>query len=536
MSPSPSQLGARLFLSLGALCGAQAAWLCGAGAAMGMTPGSALAVASLALFSSCASAGVAIAVLLRRAGSLHRAAARGEPGKVPPSEAAVLDALGAPTRVALAVAIPAPLATSLDVSLGGLVSSFAPAGTAPLVALAAVGTAVLSLSPAAVLTRRALSPWLAAFRVEDQAPARERPVAPAPAAEIALPLVGAAIGCGAVAWADAPPGAGPPAVGIALLLCVLATLLGVGVARAVRDDARSLRRRVLSEAESLPDAPSGRIRFEPARCRTAEIASLAAEVEQMAARHAGSAQSEEHTRVSVEDLRRRKMVFMASMSHDLRSPLNSILGFSELLTQASSSLSPVQRDSVRTIARSGGELLRLLNDVLDMARFEAGRLEIEKEWIPSVEILTEAVRQGREVIGDRDLEIVAELQPGLPPVFVDRERIVQAVVCLFRHAARAIDRGRIRMYARVASEPKTGDARLRVDVVDPSGGIREEDRERIFEAFREVTSTTGRRIGGLGLGLSLSRALVRAHGGDVLIESGTGAETTFTVAIPIAEK
>jgi signal transduction histidine kinase len=536
VSPSPSQLGARLFLALAALCGAQAAWLAGAGMAVGMPPPGALSLAALAVVLSSASAAVAVAVLLKRAASLHRATSRGEPGTVPPSEAAVLDALGAPTRIALAVGIPLPLLISLDVALGGPVSSSAPAGNAPLVALSAVGAGLFSLSPAVVLTRRALSPWLAAFRVEDQAPGRERPTAPAPAAEIALPLVGAAIGCAAVAWADASGWIGNGAVALALAVSVLAMLLGRSAARAVREDALSLRRRALEEAESLPDASSGATRFEPARCRTTEVALVAAEVEQMAARHAGSAQSEEHTRVSVEDVQRRKMLFMASMSHDLRSPLNSILGFSELLTQGGSSLSRAQCDSVRTIARSGFELLRLLNDVLDMARFEAGRLAIHEEWTPSVEILTEAVRQGREVIGDRDLEIVAELQPGLPPVYVDRERIVQAVVCLFRHAARTIDRGQIRMYARVASDPRTGDRRLRVDVIDPSGGIREEDRERIFEAFRDVTSTTGRRIGGLGLGLSLSRALVRAHGGDVLIESGSGAETTFTVAIPVRGK
>ena len=536
MTPTPSRLGLRLFGALGALCGAQAAWVAGAGVATGMAASRAIGLAALSLSLASISTLVAVVLLLRRTGSLFRSASRVETGSVPPSEAAVLDAFGAPPRIALAVAVPVPLAISLDVAFGGPVSSSAPAGTAPLLALVAVGAGLFALSPATLFTRRGLDVWLARFRVEDQSPARERPVAPAPAAEIALPIAGAAIAVAAVAWANSAPWVAGSIVTLALVVAVLAGLLALWVSRALHDDARMLRSRVLDAAGALPTEPSRAIRLEPSRYRTAEIASLAEAVEQMAARHAGSAQSEEHTRVSVEDVQRKKMLFMASMSHDLRSPLNSILGFSELLTQRSADLSRAQCDSVRTITRSGGELLRLLNDVLDMARFEAGRLIMKKEWTPSVEILTEAVRQGREVIGDRDLEIVAELQPGLPPVYVDRDRIVQAVVCLFRHAARAIDRGKIRMYARVASDPKSRDARLRVDVVDPSGGIREEDRERIFEAFREVTSTQGRRIGGLGLGLSLSRALVRAHGGDVLIESGTGAESTFTVAIPIGVK
>jgi signal transduction histidine kinase len=257
---------------------------------------------------------------------------------------------------------------------------------------------------------------------------------------------------------------------------------------------------------------------------------LADAVNELADRLGERAAAEDRARQSIEDLQRSKTHFMASMSHDLRSPLNAILGFSELLS-TSSDLTPAQRESIDTITESGGELLQLLNDVVDSARFEAGRLPLYREWTPSVEILTEAVRLGRQVIDRSDLKLEAELQPGLPPVYVDRERIVQAVLCLFRHAARAMTHGTVQLIARVARGPN-GDE-VRVAVIDRSQGIRAEDRERIFEAFREIAEPSGRRIGGMGLGLSLARALVNAHGGEVFCESREHEGTTFTVSLPI---
>ncbi len=235
-------------------------------------------------------------------------------------------------------------------------------------------------------------------------------------------------------------------------------------------------------------------------------------------------------------IQRTKTLFMASMSHDLRSPLNSILGFSELLLGGvGGPLSAPQRESVALIQRSGVELLELLNDIIDAARFEAGRMPLRRAWTPSVEILTEAVRQGREMIAqragaDRRFTIEAKLQPGLPPVWVDSERIVQAVVCLFRHATRAMNGGTITLEASV----RRGDEQehVQVDVSDEGGGLREPDRERIVHAFRAMTSLSGRRIGGLGLSLALAQSLVRAHGGQLSWGAHPPRGTTFSVSIP----
>jgi signal transduction histidine kinase len=263
---------------------------------------------------------------------------------------------------------------------------------------------------------------------------------------------------------------------------------------------------------------------------TPELRDVARALDRLAERFHTEGSDEDRARQSVEELQRTKMRFMASMSHDLRGPLNAILGFSELLRAGEGDLEPAQRDSVRTVVKSGEELLYLLNDVLDAARFEAGRLSFYKEWTPSVEILTEAVKEGRQHCVSRGLDLEAELQPGLPPVYVDRERIVQAVVCLLRHAARAMDHGAIKLTARVAQAEQG--AAVRIAVTDRSEGIRAADRERIFQAFREISGPSGRRIGGLGLALSLARSLVVAQGGAIDCESREGEGTTFTVLVP----
>lgn len=189
------------------------------------------------------------------------------------------------------------------------------------------------------------------------------------------------------------------------------------------------------------------------------------------------------------------------------------------------------------IRRSAHDLLRLVTNILDSARLEAGKLQLRRAWTPSVEILTEAVSEGRRLIADRPLQIEAELQPGLPPVHVDADRAVQAVIGLFTHAAHAMDSGTIRLVARVAyGPPGPASEYLRVDVLDEGAGIREADQERIFEAFRELQEPSGKRIGGLGLGLALARDLVQAHGGDIWFESEPGQGTTFTVALPLTEE
>lgn len=225
---------------------------------------------------------------------------------------------------------------------------------------------------------------------------------------------------------------------------------------------------------------------------------------------------------------------MASMSHELKSPLNSIVGFSQLLEGGlEGELTPGQRESVAMIRDAAEELILLLTDILDLARLEAGKLALHREWTPSVEILTEAIKRGRGFVEGQDVQIEAELQPGLPPVHVDKPRIVQAVVGLFRNAAPSLVKTTIRLRARVASGPPGPARHLRIEIHDALGAISRESVERIFEAFQEISAPTGRRVGGLGMALTLSRGLVRMHGGEVWADSSPGAGTVLCVAIPL---
>jgi signal transduction histidine kinase len=174
-----------------------------------------------------------------------------------------------------------------------------------------------------------------------------------------------------------------------------------------------------------------------------------------------------------------------------------------------------------------------LTDILDLARLEAGKIALHREWTPSVEILTEAMLRARAIVEGRDVEIDAELQPGLPPVHVDPARIVQAVVALFRNAASSLNRTRIRLRARTADGPPGPARQLRLEIHDALGAIPKEEVERIFEAFQEISEPTGRRVGGLGMALTLSRGLMRLHGGEVWADSIPGQGAILCVAIPL---
>jgi signal transduction histidine kinase len=237
------------------------------------------------------------------------------------------------------------------------------------------------------------------------------------------------------------------------------------------------------------------------------------------------------------EAQRMKGQFLASMSHDLRSPLNSIIGFSELLLRGiEGPLTPAQKEVLRIIHGSGEDLLRLINDILDSAKLEAGRLDVQREWTPSVEILNETIKRSREFVGDKDIDLVAELQPGLPPVFVDADRLSQAFLNIIANAFKFMEQGTVRVRASIGQgAPGPVGQYLRVEIADTGTGIREEDRDNIFEAFRQVDGSSSRRTGGMGLGLSLARAIVELHGGKVWVESRLGAGSVFTVAVPVGE-
>lgn len=320
----------------------------------------------------------------------------------------------------------------------------------------------------------------------------------------------------------------------------LAMLVAVALAAALGAAILVHRRRVIRDAGAFaawvgrvdvrPEVtvcPSDTPAFADPRLREKTTA-LRLRVDQLAL----EAREDARARDEVADARALRTRFMAAMSHELRSPLNSIVGFSQVLESGiDGELNGEQRESVTMIRAAAEELILLLTDILDLARLEAGKLTLHRQWTPSVEILTEAIERGRAFVEGQDVNIEAELQPGLPPVHVDKRRIVQAVVGLFRNAAPSLMKTSIRLRARVAHGPPGPARHLRIEIHDALGAIPQEGVERIFEAFQEVSAPSGQRVGGLGMALTLSRGLVRMHGGEVWADTNAG--TVLCVALPL---
>jgi signal transduction histidine kinase len=221
---------------------------------------------------------------------------------------------------------------------------------------------------------------------------------------------------------------------------------------------------------------------------------------------------------------RMRGLFLASMSHDLKAPLNAILGFAGLVARGP--LSDGQRESVAIIEQRGLELLYLVDTILDAARVEAGELTVSPERTRVGDVVMPAVLDARELTVGMNVEIVGEIQPGVPQALADPARLIQALTAIILVAARFAERGHVVVRA---SMPASGD-QLRIDVDVTGRGIAPADQEKIFDAFKHADRA--RRHGSLGLGPSLARAIVELHGGAIDIETTPAGGTVFHVWVP----
>lgn len=386
----------------------------------------------------------------------------------------------------------------------------------------------LALAFAVLTGTFAIAVGITTLRVLDAGPAR--------AASVAVAHDLALLGAAPAAAANGSAAGLAVSGSIAFAATVVAAAVGAAFARRLGGDLGTatsaldeLARGSSERASSAPPA-LGLLRF-------AEVRELGRSIADMTQRFDDLYRMQTRSIQARSEAQRMKGQFLASMSHDLRSPLNSIIGFSELLLRGiEGPLTPAQKEVLRIIHASGEDLLRLINDILDSAKLEAGRLDVQREWTPSVEILNETIKRSREFVGDKDIDLVAELQPGLPPVFVDADRLSQAFLNIIANAFKFMEQGTVRVRASIGQgSPGPVGPYLRVEIADTGTGIREEDKGSIFEAFRQVDGSSSRRAGGMGLGLSLARAIVELHGGKVWVESRLGAGSVFTVAVPVGE-
>ena len=230
------------------------------------------------------------------------------------------------------------------------------------------------------------------------------------------------------------------------------------------------------------------------------------------------------------DASKLKSQFLANMSHELRTPLNSIIGYSELILDGMyGPLTEKQQDRLEKVHRNGKNLLALINDILDLSKIEAGRMELDLQEVEVPEVIEQVMAVVQPMAQEKGLTLESRIAPNLRPVKADPDRLRQVILNLLSNAVKFTAEGSVTVDAGATSDSRC----LELKVIDSGIGIAPDLHEVIFDEFRQADSTSTREFGGTGLGLAISRRLSRLHGGDIIVESAPGKGSTFTVTIPL---
>jgi signal transduction histidine kinase len=225
---------------------------------------------------------------------------------------------------------------------------------------------------------------------------------------------------------------------------------------------------------------------------------------------------------------RLKSQFLANMSHELRTPMNSIMGFSQLLLrQYPDPLSQKQLDMVKRIFNNSQNLMTMLNEVLDFSKIEAGRLDLKVEKFDLTELITLTTEEIRSLAVEKNLDLEMEIELKNSLVVNDRTSLRRILVNLLSNAIKFTDSG----YVKIKAWEQTKE-RIALAVEDSGLGIAEENRELIFEAFRQADQTITRKHSGTGLGLAIVRSLVNMMEGRIVLKSVLGKGSTFLIELP----
>ena len=239
-----------------------------------------------------------------------------------------------------------------------------------------------------------------------------------------------------------------------------------------------------------------------------------------------------------------KSEFLANMSHELRTPLNSLLILAKLLTEnKDQNLTKKQVEFAQTIYSSGTDLLNLINDILDLSKVEAGKMEINPTDVSMNEIRDFVERTFKPVADQKSVTLVVDVAPDVPsPMFTDGQRLQQVLKNLLSNAFKFTQQGGVTLAIHRAETTRRFASRtldrveggvLAFEVRDTGIGIAKEKQQLIFEAFQQADGTTSRKYGGTGLGLSISREIARLLGGEIRVESVPGEGSTFTLFVPV---
>ncbi len=249
-----------------------------------------------------------------------------------------------------------------------------------------------------------------------------------------------------------------------------------------------------------------------------------------------SARAYDLSRRALEEMRRAdelKTQFLANMSHELRTPLNSIIGFSRIILKGiDGPITEQQRQDLEAIYNAGQHLLGLINDILDLSKIEAGKMELVFEEVDLKEVLEGVLSTTRGLLKDKPVELRVDIAPELPPISADAKRIRQILLNVLSNAAKFTEKGFIRVQMR-PTVSRVGLREVLIVVEDTGPGIPKEAQERLFTPFYQADAAITRAVGGTGLGLAITRHLVELHGGRIWIESEEGQGTKVFITLPV---
>jgi signal transduction histidine kinase len=231
---------------------------------------------------------------------------------------------------------------------------------------------------------------------------------------------------------------------------------------------------------------------------------------------------------SLEHASRAKSEFLANMSHELRTPMNAILGFTEMMRDGLYGEVPDElKEPLADIHTNGRHLLGLINDVLDLSKIEAGRMELALQDYAVADVVDSVRVSLRSLAHERGLEFVTRVAPDLPVAHGDAKRITQCLMNLAGNALKFTRQGRVE----IAVESQGDELIYRV--TDTGIGIPKDELGKVFDEFRQVDGAVTREFGGTGLGLSITKRFIEMHGGRIWVDSEPGEGSTFWFAVPL---